>query len=162
MALLGFLPTTLCRSVIRTHIELHRIETFEGRSTDWATALRLLMWRLYVKLSSVLGESLVLRLTAPFGYYTCFAVEAVVCCLLYREHASPCYAPSCPDLFTIGRPSVFPCHQIPFGKKQIWKDLGSNPDSLVLQITALTTWLWLLGLLQSSRICLLHVHCKLT
>ena len=29
-----FLPTTLCRGVIRTHVELHQTGNFEGRSTD--------------------------------------------------------------------------------------------------------------------------------
>ena len=34
MTLQGFLPTTLCRGVIRAHVELRQIGTFEGRSTD--------------------------------------------------------------------------------------------------------------------------------
>ena len=41
MALLGFLPTNLCRGAgIRTHVtseELHQTGTFEERSTNWAT-----------------------------------------------------------------------------------------------------------------------------
>ena len=61
MAVLGLLHSTLCRSVIRTHIELHQTGTIEGRSTDWATAPQLR--------SLVLSTSYEIQLTALFCAY---------------------------------------------------------------------------------------------